>query len=100
MAKQWPAFITADLGDSDADYAEMQRRWAIYKQEMDALIAAGAVHQDSDGWWRDDATGELIGPDPDIERPLTDAELSQMRPFAEVFPEWAASIVRNGAIKP
>lgn len=46
----------------------------------------------------DDATGELIGPDPEIERPRTDEELAKMRPFAEVFPEFVASIQRLRAV--
>jgi uncharacterized protein (DUF4415 family) len=94
MTRQWPSFKTADLGDSDADDAEMQRRWEVYEREMKALIAAGSVHQDSDGWWVDDATGELIGPDPAIERPLTEEELAQARPFAEVLPELYANVQR------
>ncbi len=87
----WPAFVTSDLGDSDADDAEMERRWAVYARDMAALIAAGAVHQDGDGWWVDDATGQLIGPDPEIERPATDDELACARPFAEAFPAFAKS---------
>jgi uncharacterized protein (DUF4415 family) len=96
MTKKWPSFETRDLGDTPEDEAEMQRRWETYNREMQAIIAAGGVHQDADGWWVDDATGELIGPDPEIERPSTDAELAQARPFAEVFPELAASIRRRG----
>jgi hypothetical protein len=49
---------------------ELQRRWEKFDREMRAIIAAGGVHQDADGWWVDDATGELIGPDSSIERPL------------------------------
>jgi uncharacterized protein (DUF4415 family) len=94
MASKWPQFITHDLGD-DADDAEMMRRWTVYDQEMKALIAKGGVHQDGDGWWIDDATGELIGPDPEIERPLNDAEIARLRPFAEVFPDLAESIKRS-----
>jgi uncharacterized protein (DUF4415 family) len=94
MTKHWPTFATADLGDSDEDDAEMQRRWEIYDKEMKALIAAGGVHQDADGWWVDDATGELIGPDPSIERPATDEQLAQLRPLADVLPELHASIQR------
>lgn len=95
IPRKWPAFVTRDLGDSAADSAEMERRWAIYAQEMAALIAAGGVHRDADGWWVDDATGELIGPDPEIERPLRDEELAKARPFAEVFPALAESIRRT-----
>lgn len=76
--RKWPSFVTRDLGDSAEDDAEMLRRWEAYNKEMQALIAAGGVHQDEDGWWVDDATGELIGPDPEDERPRTDEELKQM----------------------
>lgn len=76
--RKWPSFVTRDLGDSVEDDAEMLRRWEAYNKEMRALIAAGGVHQDEDGWWVDDATGELIGPDPEDERPRTDEELKQM----------------------
>ena len=69
MASKWPQFVTRDLGDSEQDDAEMQRRWETYDRDMRALIAKGGVHQDEDFWWVDDATGELIGPDPEIERP-------------------------------
>lgn len=95
--KKWPSFETGDLrpGDNLADDAEMQRRWKVYDREMRMLIAAGGVHQDGDGWWVDDATGDLIGPDPEIERPSTDAELARARPFAEVFPDLAESIRRG-----
>lgn len=95
MANKWPEFVTKDLGDSPKDGTEMQRRWEQYNRKMQALIAAGGVHQDDDGWWIDDATGELIGPDPEIERPSTDEELAQFRPFTEVFPDLAESIRRS-----
>jgi hypothetical protein len=65
----WPIFETKDLGPSDANDAEMQRRWDVYNQEMQAIIAGGTAHQDADGWWVDTASGALIGPDPEIERP-------------------------------
>ncbi|SCM75613.1 conserved hypothetical protein [uncultured Pleomorphomonas sp.] len=94
MQKKWPSFSTRDLGDSPEDDAEMRRRWEAYDREMKALIATGGVHQDGDGWWVDNATGELIGPDPEIERPLTDAELAKMVPLSEALPELAASIKR------
>ena len=61
-------------------------------QEMQAIIVKGGVHQDEDGWWIDDATGELIGPDPSI--------LERARPFSEVFPELDASIQRNKVGRP
>jgi len=95
MTSKWPQFVTKDLGDTLQDDAEMQRRWLQYDREMKALIAEGGVHQDEDGWWVDDTTGELIGPDPEIERPSTDEELAQFRPFAEVFPDLAESIRRG-----
>ena len=92
MARKWPAFITADLGGSEADDREMERRWAVYRDEMQALIAAGGVHQDEDGWWVDDATGELIGPDPEIERPMA---AGKARAFADIFPRQAEAIRRG-----
>jgi hypothetical protein len=79
--KKWPSFVTRDLGDSPEDDAEMLRRWQVYDREMKALIVAGGVHQDNDGWWVDDATGELIGPDPEIERPRTSDELAKAVPL-------------------
>lgn len=95
MASKWPEFITKDLGDSDADFSEMQRRWQDYDRQMQALIAAGGVHQDEDGWWVDDASGELIGPDPSIERPWSEEDLARARPLAEVLPDLAESIRRS-----
>ena len=86
MARIWPSFTTRDLGDSPEDDAEMARRWERYNTEMQAIIAAGGVHQDVDGWWIDDATGDLIGPDPEVERPQTDEELAQALPFSEAVP--------------
>ena len=96
--KRWPSFETWDLDfetDPEGADAEMQRRWEIYDREMKALIARGGVHQDEDGWWVETATGELIGPDPEIERPSTPEELADARPFAEALPELAASIRRG-----
>ena len=95
MTGKWPQFVTKDLGNGPEDDAEMQRRWEQYNREMTAPIAAGGVHQDEDGWWVDDASGELIGPDPEIERPRTEEELAQFRPFGEVFPDQAESIRRS-----
>jgi hypothetical protein len=63
----------------------MQRRWENYDREMKAIIAAGGVHQDRDGWWIDDATGELIGPDPSIERPLTDEDFEHFKQHGHPF---------------
>lgn len=95
MTKKWPAFITRDLGDSAKDFEELQRRWQKYDREMQAIIAAGGVHQDDDGWWVDDATNELIGPDPEIERSRMEAELANTRTFEEAFPDLAESIRRG-----
>jgi uncharacterized protein (DUF4415 family) len=95
MAKTWPRFITKDLGDTPEDDAEMRRRWEAYERDMKVLIAAGGVHQDADGWWIDDATGELIGPDPELERPRTDAELARARRFDDALPVLAANIKRS-----
>jgi uncharacterized protein (DUF4415 family) len=67
----------------------MERRWHVYDREMKALIAKGGVHQDDDGWWVETATGELIGPDPEIERPVTSDDLVRVAPLAEVQPELA-----------
>ncbi len=92
MTRVWPSFVTKDLGPDDD--AELFRRWQAYDREMRALIAAGGVHQDEDGWWFDDATGEIIGPDPDIERPLMDGDpIPASVSFAEAFPGLAASVV-------
>ncbi len=95
MTRKWPEYVTRDLGDTETDDLERRRRWQQYDQEMKALIAKGGVHQDEDGWWVDTASGELIGPDPEIERPRTDDELSKMRPFDEVFPDLAEAIRRG-----
>ena len=95
MTDRWPSFVTADLGDSEKDDAEMTRRWETYNREMQALIARGGVHLDEDGWWVDDATGELIGPDPELERPSTDEELAQARPFKEALPDLYENIQRS-----
>lgn len=95
MTKKWPAFVTKDLGDSAEDEAEMLRRWDTYNRQMLTIIESGVAHQDEDGWWVETATGELIGPDPEIERPWTDAELAAAKPLAEVLPGLAASIRRG-----
>ena len=95
MTSKWPQFITKDLMDTEEDAAEMQRRWDVYNREMKALIATGTVHQDEDGWWVDDATGELIGPDSEIERPLAAEDFARMRPMKEVLPDLYESIQRS-----
>ena len=90
MTKNWPSFITIDLGMIEADDAEMLRRWENYDREMKVIIASGIAHQDEDGWWVETATGALIGPDPDIAHRMT---------FAEALPELAASIRRTREVK-
>jgi uncharacterized protein (DUF4415 family) len=95
MTRKWPSFVTKDLGDTEADEVEMMRRWQVYDREMRAIIAAGDVHQDADGWWVETATGELIGPDPELERPASGEELAQARPLDEVLPDLAESIRRG-----
>lgn len=93
MANKWPQFVTADLGNSAADDLEMERRWFVYRDEMRALIAAGGVRQDEDGWWIDEASGELIGPDPDIESPFPIK--GTVKSFAEAFPDQAEAIKKG-----
>jgi uncharacterized protein (DUF4415 family) len=94
LSKTWPSFVTKDLGDSPADDAEMQRRWEIYEREMKTIIASGTAHQDGDGWWVDSATGELIGPDPEIERPWTDEDFAGAKRTPMAAPEVIAGIRR------
>ena len=87
MDRKWPEFVTGDLDTTaEAGDAEMQRRWEAYDREMKALIAAGSVHQDQDGWWIDNASGGLIGPDPSIERPWTEDDLP--RQSCRISPNW------------
>jgi hypothetical protein len=50
--------------------------------------------------WIETATGELIGPDPSIEKPLTEEDQKNARPFSEASPELYASIQRNKARSP
>lgn len=99
MTKNWPSFITTDLGTTEADDAEMHRRWKAYDREMKVIIASGIAHQDDDGWWVETATGELIGPDPEIERPRTAEEMVQAKPFAEALPDLAAAIRRLKSLR-
>lgn len=87
MTRKWPRFITKDLGDSEADAVEMQRRWQVYDREMKALVAKGGAHKDKDGWWVETAAGELIGPDPEIERLLDPEDLAAMKPLKAVHPD-------------
>ncbi len=51
--------------------------------------------KDDDGWWVETATGELIGPDPEIERPLTSEELAKAVPLAVALPDLAEAIKRG-----
>jgi hypothetical protein len=46
--RNWPAFVTSDLGDSAADAAEMERRWTVYRDEMAALMPLAACIRQ--GW--------------------------------------------------
>lgn len=75
----WPAFITHDLGDTEQDEQERILRWETYRKDMDALIATGDYEKDADGWWFHLQTGQLVGPDPEIERPLRDQEVMHIR---------------------
>jgi uncharacterized DUF497 family protein/uncharacterized protein (DUF4415 family) len=95
MTSRWPRFVTKDLKDSDYDAAEMQRRWEHYNREMQAIIAKGGVHQDEDGWWVETATGELVGPDPELERPHAEEELARAKPLKEAMPALYESIRRS-----
>lgn len=99
MTKKWPSFVTRDLGDTLADDAEMMRRWEAYERGMKAIIAAGGAHQDADGWWVETATGELIGPDPELERPASAEELAKLRPLEEVYADLVDSL-RAGPDRP
>jgi len=94
ITKTWPSFVMKDLGASPEDDAEMQRRWEAYEREMKAIIASGTAHQDEDGWWVDSATGELIGPDPEIERPWTDEDFARAKRTPADLPEVIAGIRR------
>jgi hypothetical protein len=94
--RPWSSFETIGLDlDTDEGNAELIRRWEKYDQEMKTLIATGTIHQDEYGWWLDNATGELIGPDPSIERPLMEGDAVEARPFSEAYPELYASIQRT-----
>jgi hypothetical protein len=92
--RPWSSFETNDIDmDTGEGYTELIRRWEKYDREMKALIATGTIHQDEDGWWLANATGELIGPDPSIERPLMEGDA--VEPFSEAYPELYASIQRT-----
>jgi len=92
MNKPFPSFSTVDIGLDSEEYGA---RWKKYRDELQVLIDAGTVHQDADGWWVDNATGELIGEDPDDVRPLTEEDFANMRPLAEALPDLAESIRRQ-----
>jgi uncharacterized protein (DUF4415 family) len=92
MAKKWPSFVTKDLTDKDG--AEMLRRWKVYDREMRTLIATGKFHQDDDGWWVETSTGQLVGPDPEIERPLTARDARKAKSLKDVLPQLHESIKR------
>jgi uncharacterized protein (DUF4415 family) len=47
----------------------------LTRRVKQALKARREMHRDGDGWLVDTKTGELIGPDPAIERPLTKSQL-------------------------
>lgn len=99
--KRLPSFVTKDIDmDTDEGAAEYERRWKQYDRDIKALAAAGTIHQDEDGWWVDDATGELIGADPHDVRPLADEDFAKMRPFREAHPELYESIQRNKGGRP
>ena len=98
MTDKWPAYITKGLDPSanPEDDIEMTRRWETYNREMQALISKGGVHQDEDGWWIETATGELIGPDPEIERPTMDTDPpSVAKSLEESHPELYQTIKRT-----
>lgn len=38
MTREWPSFVTRDLGDSEEDDAEAMRRWEAYDRGMKALV--------------------------------------------------------------
>ncbi len=92
MTSKWPEFMTADLSDSEADNAELLRRWHAYDHAMKELVAKGGIHMDADGWWVETATGDMIGPDPEIEKPLELRDGIKAKPFREAFPDLAKNI--------
>lgn len=95
MTSKWPEFITADLGHSEADNATLIFRWHEYNRAMKELIAKGGVHMDADGWWVETVTGDMIGPDPDIEKPLELRDDTKAKPFGDAFPDLAKNIDRE-----
>jgi uncharacterized protein (DUF4415 family) len=50
---------------------------AMTKRVKRALKSGRKMHVDVDDWYVDSETGELIGPDPAIEQPLTRAQLAK-----------------------
>src|SRR6478672_4014156 len=51
---------------------------AMTKRVQRALKSGRKMRLDADGWYVDAETGELIGPEPEIERPLTKAQLGKV----------------------
>jgi uncharacterized protein (DUF4415 family) len=49
---------------------------AMTKRVKHALKSGRKMHVDVDDWYVDSESGELIGPDPAIEQPLTKAQLA------------------------
>jgi uncharacterized protein (DUF4415 family) len=56
--------------------SDLERRLADnLAEKVNRAIASGRqMHLDDDGWYVDDTTGELIGPDSRMERPLTEKD--------------------------
>ena len=50
---------------------------SLTKRVKRALKSGRKMHLDADSWYVDSKTGELIGPDPRIEQPLTKAQLNK-----------------------
>jgi len=63
----------------------MKCRKKACSREIQAIIAAGGVHQDTNGWWIDDTTDELSGPDPDIGHPRSAEDMKNVRPARDVL---------------
>ena len=76
---------------------EVDRQWGADGAKVLARVAQGDCHLDNEGWWVETSTGNLIGIDPQTDRPLlSDKEAEQWRrnarPFSEACPELHASI--------
>lgn len=79
---------------------EVDRQWATDGAKVLARVAQGDCHLDNEGWWVETSTGNLIGIDPQTDRPiLSEAEAEQWRknakPFSEACSELHASIQRD-----